>query len=239
MSSANQRLLVSAIVIGSKRPRFPLWGLAFVLGALMFAGIPNARAAFVTTNEAGVDAVYSQSSFGSTPVDIFFSPTVSLSNGSLLNINDSAGLDTLFSFNDATATNVVSIYFVDTVNWCGSFNTSIVGCANLGGNDIVVESAAAFGTFGTELIAHELGHSLGLDHVTGDNLMNAVLNGSTTLTSLQVADLLGSSLIQMNGSGRFVDVRPVLVTPLPSAGILFVSAILVLFGVNYRKKLHA
>ena len=130
------------------------------------------------------------------------------------------------------------MYFVDTLDWCNGFNTSIVGCANLGGNDIVVESEAAFGVFGTELLSHEIGHSLDLSHVIFDNLMTGVLNGITTLTETQVATILGSSLIQMDGSFRFVRVTPVLVTPLPPAAIMFVSAILVLFGVHRRKKMR-
>ena len=240
MSSAYQRFLVTASAFAFKRPRSPLWAVIFILGGLIFAGIPNARAAFVTTNEAGMDGVYSQPSFGSDTIDIRFNPTVTLSNGSLLTINDSAGLNTLFSFNDATASNVISIYFVDSINWCGGFNTAIVGCASIGGNDIVVESAFAAGGFGTELLSHEVGHSLGLGHTlffAAANLMSASLNGNTTLTSSQVTTILASMYIQMDGSFRFIQITPVLVTPLPPAGIMFVSAILVLFGVQRRKKL--
>ena len=235
MSSVYQRLLVTAIALASMRPRSPLWLLVFTVGGLLFAGIPNARAAFVTTQEVGVDGVYSQSSFGMDTVDIVFNPTLTLSNGDLLNIDNESRLTTLFAFNDATASNVVSIYFVDTLDWCDGFNTSIVGCASLGGNDIVVESEAAFGVFGTELIAHEIGHSLNLDHVIVANLMTNVLNGNIILTPEQVVALLGSFRIQMDNSGLFVEVTPVLVTPLPPAGIMFVSAILVLLGFQRRK----
>lgn len=204
----------------------------------MFAGIPNARAALVTTNEAGMDAVYSQSSFGTTPVDIRFNPTVTFANSDLLDITTSAELDTLFAFNGATASNVVSMYFVDILDFCGGFNTSIVGCASVGGNDIAVESAFAAGGFGTELLAHELGHNLGLGHVMSPNLMTGSLNGNTTLINPQVTIVLGSSLIQFDGPSRFVEITPVLLTavPLPPAGIMFVSAILVLFGIHRRKK---
>ena len=94
MSSAYQRLLVTASAVASKRSRSPHWVLVFILGGLVFAGIPNARAAFVTTNEAGLDSVFSQGSFGSNDIDIRFNPTVTFSNGSLLkpvtHVNDGA-----------------------------------------------------------------------------------------------------------------------------------------------------
>lgn len=236
MGSACQRFLVTAVKAVSRRPRFSLWISALVLGGLFFSGIPTARAAFVTIDEAGLDDVYSQSSFGLNTVDIRINPTVSFSNGDLLTIDTEDRLNTLFAFNDAGAADIVSIYFVDTLDWCDGFNTSIVGCADVGGNDFVVESAFAASGFGTELIAHELGHSLDLDHVIFENLMTDVINGNTTLTESQANTVLASDLIQFDGPFRFVELRPVLVTPLPAAGILFVSAILMFAGFRFRKK---
>lgn len=236
MSSLHQQRPATAKETCFRRLRSSLWGFVFVLGVLMFTGIPNAGAAVVTTNEIGVDGVYSQPNFGSTDVDILFNSAITFENGSLLNITTEAQLNALFAFNDTFATDVISIYFVDTLDWCDGFSTAIIGCAVLGGNDIVVESEAALGTFGTELIAHEIGHSLGLDHVAFANLMTASLNENTDLTPGQVSDILNSSFIQFGASGQFVEVTPVLVTPLPPALLMFVSALLVLFGVHRRKK---
>jgi len=242
MLSIYRRLLVTATAVSSKRRRSSLWVLVFILGGLLFAGVPEARAAFVTTNETGLDGVYSQPSFGANTIDIRFMPTVTFSNGDLLNITTEAGIDALFAFNDGPASNIISMYFVDTLDFCSSFNASIVGCSTLGGNDIAVESVFAASGSGTELLAHEIGHSLNLDHVTGNNLMAAAINGFTTLTEAQVAIIFGNPLnpiIQTDAFGRFVEIRPVLVTPLPPAGIMFVSAIVVLAGAYRRKKSRA
>jgi hypothetical protein len=235
MSSFNQESVTAVKAINTKCSRLSLWGLVFIVGALMFAGIPNARAAFVTTNETGLDGVFSQPSFGSTPVDIRFSPIESINASELLKINDPTALSTLFALNNSMPSNVVSIYFVDEINYCGgSFNTFIVGCGSINGNDIVVESSSATGAFGIKLLGHELGHNLGLGHVAGSNLMSN-LDNSTLLTASQVASFLGSALLQMDGSSQYIEIRPVLVAPLPPAVLMFVSALLVLFGV-YRKK---
>lgn len=238
MSPARQRLPTTARAVSYKRSQSFLWIYVLVLAGLLFAAIPNARAAFVTTNEAGVDDVFSQSEFGSTPVDIFYNPTTSVANSDLLNINSQLRLDTLFGLNDTTSADVISLYFVDTISWCGigSPNPSIVGCATLGGNDIVVESAFAGGGFGIELLAHEIGHSLDLEHVMFANLMRGFLDGNTDLNPNQVTDILDSPKTQTAGASRFVEVSPILVTPLPPAVILFVSAILGFLGILHRRK---
>ncbi len=229
------------MAVSFKRLKFPPRIFLFILGGLLFAGIPDARAAFVTTQEAGLDGVFSQASFNGNGIDIRFLPTVTFSNSDLLNITTEAGIDALFAFNDGSASNIISMYFVDTLDFCSSSIPAIVGCATLGGNDIAVESVFAASGSGTELLAHEIGHSLNLDHVAGNNLMAAAINGFTTLTEAQVATILGNiDLIQMDSSElRFIEIRPVLVTPLPPAGIMFVSAIVVLVGACRRKKSHA
>lgn len=236
MSTAWHRFPTTARALSSNRPQSHLWIFVLVLAGLLFAAIPNARAAFVTTNEAGVNGVFSQPSFGSTPIDIRFNPTVIVDNADLLNINTSARLNTLFGLNFGTPSNVISLYFVDTIDFCDGFNTAIVGCATVGGNDIVVESAFAAGVFGTLLIAHEIGHNFSLGHLGFANLMTGSISGSTTLNSSQVSTILASSKIQLDGGSRFAAVTPVMVTPLPPAGILFVSAILGLLGIARRRK---
>ncbi len=242
MSLVYQRLLVTASAIASKLLQSPLWVFVFILGGLTLIGIPNAKAAFVTTNEAGLDSVFSQSSFGSNTIDIRFNPTVTIENANLLNIDSNNKLNTLFNSN-STASNIISIFYVDNLSACGSISPSFIGCADFPGNKIVVESsAAADGVFGTTLLGHEIGHNLNLDHVNGNNLMNAFASASSNLTPAQVMAILTSFLIQFDDDGttRFIQITPVLVTPLvtplPPAGIMFVSALIALFGIGRRKK---
>ncbi len=199
-------------------------------------------AATVTTNESTLDAIFSQPSFGNQTIDIRFDPMVSIVNSGLLTIGNSTQLDTLFGL-APKASPTVNLFFVDDLSFCGgSSNTSLVGCGDISGNRIVVKSGFAAGSNGGALIAHELVHNLGLDHINpddGTNLMNATIRGSTTLTQTQVDEIFSrslrssSSLIQLAGNQRFINITPILITavatvPLPAGLLLFLSALLVM-----------
>ena len=218
-----------------------------ILFAFLVVATPS-RAAFVTTNEAGIDAVFSQASFGGSTVDIRFNTAATIVRPDLLSIDTDSELFDLFSdgpngpyfpgnqLHDPT----VNMFFVDSINSCGVINPSIVGCALTPGKDLVVESVFAAGAFGTELNSHELGHNLALPHPAGGgNLMNGTLNGSTFLDAGQVATILASALIQFDGPQRFISITPVLVlggvVPVPPAGILLVSSLVGLFWMRRRK----
>ena len=194
-------------------------------------------AALITTNELGMDGIFSQTSFGNETVDIRFNAPITVVNPSLLTIDTEAKLLTLLAVASAP-TPTVNMYFVDALDWCGVHNASIVGCATLPGNDVILESATAAGGFGAELNAHELGHTLGLDH-SGSGLMASALNGNTTLSSAQVSTIFASSLIQVDGSQRFISVTPVLITstPEPSSLALGSLAIVGLFFFRRRRGL--
>lgn len=183
---------------------------------LLWAG--PARAGFITTNEAGMDAVYQQ---GSLDIDIRFNAPVTLNAPSLMTVSDAAELTTLFASVTVTAL-TISLYFIDNVAWCGDFGLAYLGCAEVGGDDLVVESLAAAGPSGAELSAHELGHNLGLDHMdTSSNLMNSVINGNTALTAAQITTILSSPLVQTDADGDFIQVTPIQVVPEPAtAGLL-------------------
>lgn len=189
-------------------------------------------AAIVTTNEAEMDSIFSQDSFGSDPIDIQFLPTQVHVDPSLLSIQNNSQLQQLFGLGGATPT--AYFFYVDTIDYCSGFNTNIVGCGQVGGNKFAVESNFAAGRFGGELNAHELGHNLGLSHTPNSdapsgNLMDSSLNGNTTLTSLQVtggADSIDQNsffpgiqnpLVQGPVGSQFISIQPVLITSQPAS----------------------
>ncbi len=99
-----------------------------------------------------------------------------------------------------------------------------------------MESAFAAGVNGTELNAHELGHALGLVHVAvAGNLMFGSISGGTALTPGQITTIQSSPFVQDGAGGMFVSITPVLITPIPPAGILFLSGIL---GLAWMRRRH-
>jgi len=194
------------------------------LAALLLLGMAPGIAwpAFVTLNEAGMDEVYSQGSFGVTPIDIRFNAVVEIEAPHLLTIDSLDSINELFDLSSDPAP-TVSMFFVDSIDWCGTVSAGYAGCALEPGSDFVVESVVAAGGFGVALNSHELAHNLGLGHETPppDNLMNPSLTGNTTLTATQVATILTSPLLQLDGSQFFVEITPVLISgatvPLPAS----------------------
>ena len=134
--------------------------------ALLVVAVVEAKAA-VTTNEAEIDAIYSQASFGGNPFNVRFESTVNINHPGLLNIDTALKSNDLFGLAGAGPT--VSMFFVDTIDYCDSFNVDIIGCGQIDGNVVAVESTFAAGPSGAELMAQEQGHGLGLVHVNDSN----------------------------------------------------------------------
>lgn len=209
--------------------------IVFAIITLAATSASSAVAAIVTTNEAAMDNVFSQPSFGTDTIDIQFLPTQVHVDPNLLSIQNSTQLFDLFGLRGVGPT--AFAFYVDTVDWCGSFNTSIVGCGLNPGNKFVVESNTAAGSRGAELNSHELAHNLGLDHAgpgnldapSTANLLGPNLNNNTTLTALQVRGGVESidqnpglagiqnPIVQGPVGSQFISIQPILITAAPAS----------------------
>lgn len=189
-----------------RRALAPLGFVAAALAAPSHAG-------YITQPEAQLDRIFAQPSFGTRRVDVRFNPRQSIYSAPLVRADTSSDIFALFG--RATSPNTVYAFYVDTVDWCGSYATGIIGCGEMPGNAIVIESRwAANPTYGHVLLAHEIGHNLGLSHAsqTVPNLMTPTLTTSTAINGTQVSRILSSSLVQWVNGVRTLSITPVAVT---------------------------
>jgi hypothetical protein len=202
---------------------------------LMFGlALPSVgTAAYITTNEAEMDATFSQ---GTLSIDIRFNPTQYINDASYLVIDSVLELSTFTAQIQLEASPIVNMAFIDTLNVCGSTLANFGGCAALPGNWIVMDSsqAGAGGGYGGNLNSHELGHNLGLTHtaIIG-RLMDPTITG-TLLTAAEIATILASPLIQTDGGGDFISITPILVIPEPTSLTLLVLGLVVLSRTGRR-----
>lgn len=241
---------------------FPVWGVFLagvrkcVAAALLGgAGIASAASGYVTFNEAALDNIFSQSSFGQFTIDIRFNPSLSIVADSLLDINSTAEFNGAAPSLSALADTLgvpdftVSVFFVDKISFCGGPGNNIIGCGSQPGSLIALQSAAAAGANGAALLAHELGHNLGLDHLAGGgNLMNATITGATTLSAAQIGTFLnlstGASLnpiVQLDPKDDklYISITPIAVlaaVPEPEAWAMLSLGLLAVAGWARRRQ---
>jgi len=203
---------------------------AFVgLAGLAFAS--PAAAVTVTIDEAALDAVFAQEAFGAAPVDVRVAPVRSMRAPRLARVADPSDEAALFGLARAMSP-AIGLVFVESIDWCTGYDTEIVGCALRDAPGLFVEADFAAGPYGVEMIAHEIAHNLGLRHRTG-GLMDPMLNGDMTLTSGEAMTVLASALVGSDASGRFIDIAPVRIAPIPlpaSAPLLVLGALALVFA---------
>ena len=147
-----------------KRSRSSSWGVAIcpimVLAAAMLAlSSATATASFITIDQAGISAIFSQPSFGGTAVDIRFNSPRVIVDPELLDINSQAQLTALVNL-APDPTPIVDAFFIDQLNACGfeqepMINGSYAGCAQLPGH-VFVEASDYAALSPAPLMGHEL-----------------------------------------------------------------------------------
>jgi hypothetical protein len=208
----------------------PAWAsmtrvLRNALAVALIGGSGVASAGIVTFDEAAMDSIFSQDAFGLFDIDIRFNTPLSVIAPALADINSDAEFSGGVPSLGALATSLgvpaftVSIFFVDKISYCGGTGSNIIGCGSNPGSLIALNSDAAAGSRGAALMAHELGHNLGLSHLAGGgNLMNSSITGVTTLSTSQVGSFVDlttgaskNSIVQSDAGQLYISITPIAV----------------------------
>jgi hypothetical protein len=209
--------------------------LTIVTAIIALFSIPiTSFAATITENEAGAEALLEHTVGAQTiDIDLRFNESVTLKEPTLLSVDSVAELTAIFAL-APVASPTISLFFIDSLNWCEGSQPSAVGCAS--GAGIVLESDVAAGGNGPELLAHELGHTYGLAHLESPttNIMNCCDWGNTTFTETQLQTINGSPRVQDDSGTQFTAITPVLITT-PEPGTLPLS-MLGLAIVTWRRR---
>jgi hypothetical protein len=213
-----------------------------IMAALaIFLSSAIGQAAVVVIDEAEMNAIFSQPSFGDTPISIRFNPPRQIVAPELLVIDNLTELQALYNLASDPAPTVVA-FFVDQLNACGTVeenvNGAYNGCAQFPGRFLVEDFNAAELDPG-ELMGHELGHNLDLGHIPL-GLMAPMLGfgGPPELFDFQVATILQSPLVQTDATGqRFIQITPIAIvgTPEPSTMLLLCGALGALLIIKTKK----
>ena len=222
----------------------------------LLAGASVASAGYVTSfDQAVLDDIFSQTSFGGYDIDIRFNAPLSvvapvvadLSSTEEFNGNNDFSLSWLAG--ELQVPNfTVALFFVDTISFCGGPGSNIIGCGSRPGGLIALQSAAAAGNNGTVLFAHELGHNLGLTHLSvSGNLMHPTITGASALNETQVGSFLDlttgaslSSILRDDGGQLYISVTPIAVlaaaVPEPQTWAMMLAGLLGVAGWARRRQ---
>jgi uncharacterized repeat protein (TIGR01451 family) len=120
-----------------------------------------------------------------SPTDI--SCCISLQrSGSIATFAQTNGTITTNSeLNAAFAVTSFNVKMVPTLDYCGGFNTSIIGCAFIGSPKNMVLEYLGNTTFDAILWAHEFGHNQGLQH-PNPSVQSRIMNGFLTSAAQQM-----------------------------------------------------
>ena len=222
----------------------------------LLAGASVASAGYVTSfDQAVLDDIFSQTSFGGYDIDIRFNAPLSvvapvvadLSSTEEFNGNNDFSLSWLAG--ELQVPNfTVALFFVDTISFCGGPGSNIIGCGSRPGGLIALQSAAAAGNNGTVLFAHELGHNLGLTHLSvSGNLMHPTITGASALNETQVGSFLDlttgaglSSILRDDGGQLYISGTPIAVlaaaVPEPQTWAMMLAGLLGVAGWARRRQ---
>ncbi|MCZ4313140.1 matrixin family metalloprotease [Comamonadaceae bacterium G21597-S1] len=222
----------------------------------LLAGASVASAGYVTSfDQAVLDDIFSQTSFGGYDIDIRFNAPLSvvapvvadLSSTEEFNGNNNFSLSWLAG--ELQVPNfTVALFFVDTISFCGGPGSNIIGCGSRPGGLIALQSAAAAGSNGTVLFAHELGHNLGLTHLSvSGNLMHPTITGASALNETQVGSFLDlttgaslNSILRDDGGQLYISVTPIAVlaaaVPEPQTWAMMLAGLLGVAGWARRRQ---
>jgi hypothetical protein len=130
--------------------------------------------------------------WGQADIQVRFLPTIQFNDPIYYNISNRTVGDRLLgvsvpdpAVNAIVRPHVVDVFFVNSLYFTPANGNA--GLAVVGGNRIVMDTNFNSPGLGG-VFAHEIGHNLGLEHVTGrPNLMNEQIGASTHLTEAQIA----------------------------------------------------